>query len=171
MQKGGEQLMDQEAIIRVNLGGPRYEDTQGHIWEADREYHPGSWGCQDAAITDVLSTKDHISGTKDAPLYQSIRVGEEMRYRFDLPNGPYRVRILFAEIYWESSDAERQDVYIQGRKVLRNFSMFDEVGHDVALEKSFETKVTQGHLDIRFVGLSLPMHSGARACAIEIEHL
>lgn len=163
--------MDEETTLRVNLGGPDYRDTQGHIWEADREYHPGSWGCQDAAITDIFSTKDDISGTKDAPLYQSIRVGEEMRYRFDLPDGQYRVRILFAEIYWESTDAERQDVYIQGRKVLRNFSMFDKVGHDAALTKSFKVEVTQGHLDIRFVGLSLPMHSGARACAIEVERL
>ena len=112
-----------------------------------------------------------IDGTEDPLLFQTIRVGEEMRYRFDLPNGTYRVRILFAEIYWESSDAEQQEVYIQNRKALRDFNIFDEAGHDVAIEKSFTSKVTKESLEIRFVGLSLPMHTGARACGIVIESI
>jgi len=92
-----------------------------------------------------------------------------MVYRFDVPNGDYEVGILFAEIYWETGSAEQQDVYIQGRRVLRAFNIFDEAGHDVALVKKFRTKVTDGKLEVRFVGRSLPMHSGARACAIEIK--
>jgi len=121
------------------------------------------------ATTDVLSTADPIEGTEDPRLFQTVRMGEEMRYRFDLPDGRYRVCLLFAEIYWESSDAEQQDVYLQGKKVLRGFNIFDEVGHDVALERTFRAEVTQGVLEIRFVGISLPMHSGARVCAIAVE--
>lgn len=155
--------------IRVNVGGERYKDTLGHIWAADRAYHAGAWGCLDMATTDTLTTSDTISRTSDDRLYQCVRVGEELRYRFDVPNGTYRVRLLLCEIYWESSDAERQDVFIQDKKVVTNFSMFDEVGHDTAMEKQFTAQVSSGHLDIRFVGLSLPMHSGARVCAIEVE--
>jgi len=55
--------------------------------------------------------------------------------------------------------------------VLKNFNIFDEAGHDNVLEKSFSTKVNQGYLEIKFIGHSLPMHSGARACAIEIESM
>ena len=116
--------------IRVNLGGRRYTDAAGHIWEADRSYHAGGWGCTNTPETDVLETTDPIAGTADQELMQSIRVGEQVHYRFDVPNGAYRVRILLAEIYWETATAERQDIVIQGRKVLADYSMFDEVGHD-----------------------------------------
>ena len=155
--------------LRVNIGGPRYRDSQGQVWEKDKQYSPGAWGCLDFTTTDLLSTKDKISGTQDAALFQTMRMGEEMRYRFDLPQGNYQVRILFAEIYWETSDAELQEVHLQGKRGLSDFNIFDEAGHDAALEKTFTTKVTKGSLEVRFVGLSLPMHSGARACAIEVK--
>ena len=155
--------------VRVNVGGPSYTDQEGRSWEADRGYHRGGWGCLSMATTDVLTTADPIEGTEDPLLFQAVRMGEEMRYRFDLPDGQYRVRLLFAEIYWESSDAEQQDVYLQGKKVLRGFNIFDEVGHDAGLEKTFRIEVTQGVLEIRFVGVSLPMHSGARVCGIDLE--
>ncbi len=155
-------------VIRVNVGGERYQDHEGNDWEADQAYHAGSWGTLDMPTTDILTTTDRITATEDGPLFQSIRVGEQLRYRFDVPNGTYQVRLLFAEIYWESSDAERQDVHIQDERVLANFSMFDEVGHDTAIERAFTTKVTTGKLAIDFVGLSLPMHSGARVCALEV---
>jgi beta-galactosidase len=157
------------AATRVNLGGPAYTDSQGRLWEGDRAYQAGSWGCLDMSRTDVLTTRDEIAGTEDAPLFQTIRTGEEIRYRFDVPNGRYRVRLLFAEVYWETNDAERQDVYLQGRKVLKNFSPFDEAGHDAAVEKEFTTQVTEEHLLLRFTGLSMPMHCGAHACALEVE--
>ena len=154
--------------IRINLGGKEYEDFKGKIWHADKAYTPDSWGCLNLPETDVLTTTDPISNTQDPKLFQSVRMGEEMMYHFDVPNGDYKVRILFAEIYWETGSAEQQDVYIQGKRVLRAFNIFDEVGHDAALEKKFRTKVNNGKLEFKFVGRSLPMHSGARACAIEV---
>ena len=158
----------ENTIIRLNIGGPKYIDHKGDIWEEDRAYRAGSYGCLDMPTTDVLKTQDAVSGTKDHVLFQTMRVGERMRYRFSLPNGKYRICILFAETYWESSDAEEEDVYIQGEKVLSHFNIFDEVGHDAALEKFFVTQVTDESLEINFVGVSLPMHAGARACAIEV---
>lgn len=156
------------AVIRLNIGGSKYIDHEGNIWQEDRAYHAGSCGCLDMPTTDVLKTPDVISATNDPVLFQTMRVGEKMRYRFSLPSGEYRVRLLFAETYWESSDAEEEDVYIQGEKVLSHFNIFDEVGHDAALEKVFVTQVTDESLEISFVGISLPMHAGARACAIEV---
>ncbi len=158
----------ENAVIRLNIGGLKYIDHKNDIWEEDRAYRAGFYGCLDMPTTDVLKTQDAISGTKDAALFQTMRVGERMRYRFSLPNGKYCVRILFAETYWESSDAEEEDVYIQGEKVLSHFNIFDEVGHDAVLEKVFVSQVTDGSLEIIFVGISLPMHAGARACAIEV---
>lgn len=157
------------SAVRVNIGGPKYTDRKGLLWAKDQAYSKNSWGCLDMPVTDILTTADPVSGTGDPLLFQSIRVGERVRYRFDVPNGKYRVRLLFAEIYWESSDAEQQDVCIQGRKALSGFNIFDEAGHDAALEKSFMAKVTKRFLEVQFVGVSLPMHSGARACAMEVE--
>jgi hypothetical protein len=156
-------------IMRVNIGGHRYVDSSGNVWQEDKAYHSGSYGCLDMPTTDILKTTDEISGTNDQTLFQTMRVGEKMRYRFDLPNGKYRVCLMFAEIYWESSDAEEEDVYIQGNKVLSHFNIFDVAGHDNALCKAFVTQVTEEQLAINFVGISLPMHAGARACAIEVE--
>ncbi|GAH64095.1 unnamed protein product, partial [marine sediment metagenome] len=160
-----------KVCIRVNLGGRKYKDKQEKVWYADKGYVTGSWGCLNLPETDILTTLDVISNTANMELFQSIRMGENIIYRFDVVNGTYEVRILFAEIYWETSAAEQQNVYIQGKKVLKNFNIFDEVGHDCALEKSMRTKVEQGYLEIKFVGYSLPMHSGARACAIKIKSI
>jgi hypothetical protein len=154
--------------IRINLGGKEYKDSKGKIWHTDKAYTPGSWGCLSLPQTDVLTTTDPISNTQDPKLFQSVRMGEKMIYRFDLADGDYKVGILFAEIYWETGSAEQQDVYVQGKRVLRAFNIFDEAGHDAALVKKFRTKINNGKLEIKFVGRSLPMHSGARACAIEV---
>ena len=69
------------------------------------------------------------------------------------------------------SDAEEEDVHVQEEKVLSNFNIFDEAGHDTALEKVFVAQVTDESLEINFVGISLPMHAGARVCAIEVESI
>ena len=172
MSKGAGKVKTGESkglTVRVNVGGPRYKDKEGRVWDGDKGYHKGTWGCVNLPVTDTMKTADSIRGTDNPLLFQTIRVGEEIVYRFDVPNGVYRVRMLFAEIYWESSDAEQQDVYVQGKKVLRGFNIFDEAGHDAAIEKLFTAKVTGGCLEMRFVGVSLPMHSGARACGIEVE--
>ena len=155
--------------VRINVGSRKYKDKRGNLWDADKAYAKGSWGCLNLPRTDILNTSDPILNTPDAELFQTIRMGEELIYRFDVPNGDYVIRLLFAEIYWETSFGEQQDVYIQHRRVLENFDIYDEAGHDKALEKIFKTKINQGSLEIRFIGRSLPMHSGARVCAIEVK--
>ena len=156
--------------IRVNLGDGRYMASDGSVWEADRAYAKGAWGCLDMARTDVLTTGDAIAGTTDAPLYQSMRVGERFRYLFDVEAGDYIVRIHFAEIYWESADAEAQDVFLNGRRVISNYNIYDEAGHDSAAWREFRVRVDEGPIEVMFEGRSLPMHSGARACALEVLH-
>ena len=121
--------------IRINVGSKEYRDKKGRIWLADKAYVKGSWGCLNLPETDILTTSDPIVNTSDIALFQSIRTGENIIYRFDLPNGNYEVKLFFAETYWETSDAEYQNIYIQGKKVFKNFNIFDEAGHDRALEK------------------------------------
>ena len=157
-----------EYTLRVNVGGGKTRDFAGHTWLADREYSPGGWGCLDTPTTDIQSTGDQIGGTNIPKVLRSMRVGEKLRYLFDVPNGTYRVTLMFAEIYWTTADAEQQEVRVQGKRVLSNFNIFDVVGHDAAFEKSVEAVVADGKLEIACRGLSLPMHSGARISGIEI---
>jgi len=162
---------DKKISIRVNVGEKEYKDKNGNIWCADKAYNRGSWGCCNLPQTDILATSESIADTENEQLFRSIRAGEELIYRFDLPAGNYEANLLFAEIYWESSSAEMQDVYIQNKKVLKNFNIFDEAGHDKAIEKKYKVKVEKGYLEIKFIGRSLPMHSGARVSAIEINQM
>ena len=161
----------QEYVIRVNVGGEEVSDWTGTIWQADREYVAGSWGCLDSATTDILTTDEDVACIEMIDLFQSMRQGERLRYRFDVPNGSYYVRLLFAEIYWTSSDAEKQQVRVQGKTVLNHFNIFDDAGRNIEYEKVVTAKVTCGRLDVEFIGQSLPMHSGARVSAIEVSRI
>ncbi|MCD6507446.1 hypothetical protein J7M22_12600 [Candidatus Poribacteria bacterium] len=62
-------------VIRVNLAGEEYVDSNGEIWHADRAYTPGGWGCMNLPQTDILTTTDPISNTQDMKLFQSVRMG------------------------------------------------------------------------------------------------
>jgi len=155
-------------VIRVNVGGKKLKSWEGTVWEADRDYVEGGWGCLDTATTDIQTTTDDVVNSEDLAVFQTVRLGERLRYRFDLPNGTYRVRLLFAEIYWATSDAEQQEVRVQGKAVLSHFNIFDQSGHDAAYEKVVQTNVARGRLEIECIGQSLPMHSGARISAIEV---
>ena len=156
------------ATIRVNIGGAKVKDKKGNVWQAEKNYSPGSWGGVGNAGSDLLTTKEKIAGTDNQTLFQSMRSGEKLAYRFDVPNGTYTVRILFAETYWESNDAEQMAIQIQGKEVLNGFNIFSEVGANAACEKLFDAKVTKKRLDVEFLGMSFPMHSGGRASAIEV---
>jgi arylsulfatase A-like enzyme len=158
----------EQVVINVNIAGEEVEEWTGKLWQADREYVPGSWGCLDFVTTDVLSTTEPQACIAAYQILQTQRQGEKFRYRFDVPNGTYRVRLLFAEIYWRSSDAEIQQVRVQGKTILNRFNIFDDAGANAEYEKAVTAKVTNGHLDIECIGQSLPMHSGARLSAIEV---
>ena len=161
-------MKNDSSTVRVNVGADDYTDSNGAVWESDRAYTPGAWGCRNIADTDILSTTDPIRDTDDPELFRHIRFGEEMTYRFDVPPGKYTVRLLFAEIYWESDTAECQDIYVQGKRIMKDFNIFDDAGHDTVFEKKTAARATDGAIEIKLVGRSLPMHSGARVSAIEI---
>ncbi len=160
-----------DGVIRVNVGGKQLTSWGGTVWQADRDYVEGGWGCLDTGTTGIQTTADDVANSDNVAVFNTMRVGERLRYRFDLPNGTYRVRLLFAEIYWTTSDAEQQQVRVQGKAVLSHFNIFDQTGHDAAYEKVVKAKVTSGRLDIECIGQSLPMHSGARISAIEVRAL
>ncbi|HEV8420965.1 MAG TPA: malectin domain-containing carbohydrate-binding protein, partial [Actinomycetota bacterium] len=132
----------------LNAGGPDYTDSNGDAYAADQAYGPGSFGYEGASST--FSTGDPIAGTEDDPLYQTQRIGMDA-YRFDVANGHYRVDLRFAELQLDSEGARVFHVTVEDVPVLFNFDVFAKGGgQDVAVDRSFETDVTDGRLDIEF---------------------
>jgi len=148
----------------VNCGGEKYTDHRGRVFQADRQYStPGSWGYLNGHPS---RTEREISGTTDNPLYQTDRWGVT-HYRFDLPEGVYRVGLEFAEVHFKDPARRIFDVEIEGWKVLDNLDIFSSSGPDQALSFQFLTRVEDGSLDIT----ARSRRDQPKFCAIFIEQL
>ena len=134
-------------VQRVNCGGASYTDDKGNVWGADQAYTAGSWGY---TAGNTYTTSDAIANTADDLLYQSERWGLQ-GYRFDVENGEYQVTLFFAEIYFHSTDKRVFHVDIEGTRVLNNYDIFAEAGHDYATQKNYTVLVTDNQLNINFV--------------------
>jgi len=155
--------------IRVNVGGQKYVDREGLTWLADRPYSLGKWGYITHTYTDILFTSEKVEGTDDPALYQSQRFGQSFAYIFDVPNGKYRVNLLFAETIMDMGGLEFFNVYIQDRPVLTSYNIFNDAnGRNKAVKKTFVCKVNKNQLIIRFEGLTEPQQEAAKVAAIEI---
>lgn len=142
---------------RVNTGGASYLDGQNHQWAADKAYSAGSFGYTTTA-TSTYSVTNPIANTPNDALYQNERyANQDWNYRFDLPNGNYRVTLKFAEIYFaDCAVGKRQfHVKIQGVQVLTSFDTFATAGACYsAIDRSFDTTVSNGYLNIDFIKIA-----------------
>ena len=129
--------------IRVNCGSTStYTDTDGNEWSADFGSNGGST---------YSSSSASISNTEDDEIYQSERYyGSNLIYTFtSMTNTFYDVTLHFAEIFFSSSGSRVFDIDIQGITVLQDLDIYDTVGHDAALELTYEAiEVTNGELVI-----------------------
>ena len=138
-------------LVRVNAGGDQYADSEGNTWLADQAYTPGGWGYVGGT---AWATTHAISGTDDDVLYQSERYGMTS-YQFDVPNGVYRVKLLFAENYWNAVGKRLFNVNIEGNPVISNLDIFAHVGKNSAYSQSIGVtangiQVHDGQLNIDF---------------------
>ncbi|MGH3658682.1 MAG: malectin domain-containing carbohydrate-binding protein, partial [Micromonosporaceae bacterium] len=135
----------------VNAGDGAYVDLSGDTWSADQAYTAGSWGYTNS-MSSIRTTKKGISGTNDDKLYQSQRQNPT-EYRFDgLPNGVYEVDLRFAELTNVQPGSRLYDVIIEGSFSLPAHDTVGEVGTFAADQHVFFVPVTDGQLNIRFVG-------------------
>lgn len=132
----------------VNAGGGSYANAGGDVFAADRAYAAGSFGY--LGTSSSRSTTAPIAGTAEDGLYQDLRMGMT-GYRFDLANGHYRVDLAFAEILLRKAGDRVFGISIEGTSVVANLDVFAAAGgRNVALDRSFEVDVIDGHLDIAF---------------------
>jgi len=152
------------SALRINAGGPQYSDVYGRVWSADREYAPGGYGYIGGK---TYATGSAIANTDDDTLFQTEHWGMEA-YRFDVPNGTYRVELLFDEIYMTRQGGRVFDVKLQGVTVLSRFCPLDVAGGiNRALHYTYETTVSNGQLVIEFVAVK----DAPKVNAISVEPL
>ena len=125
-----------------------YVDNAGLTWSADRAYTAGSWGY--VGQTETSTNVRDIAGTSNARLYQTARYAwGSFGYRFDVPNGTYRVSLHFAEIYSPVRGRRVFNVSIEMQPVLQNYDIVVAAGGWlIAHAETFETYVSDGHLDV-----------------------
>ena len=130
-----------ETVVRVNCG------TNGNGFDVD------GWERDDGYITGHDPSNDHnwsgtiaLSGAGNAApaeVYKSV-YHRDHTYTFpDVADGTYIIRIHFAD---EHSSTQRNMTYIvNGRAILRDFSITDEAGVNQALIKDIPFTVSSGN--------------------------
>ncbi|WP_266077770.1 malectin domain-containing carbohydrate-binding protein [Haladaptatus caseinilyticus] len=164
------------AVYRVNVGGKRLSMADGGPdWTRDTERRPSRFGNARKSGSHTNSTNDRIARTAAVPsgtpeaVFQSRRYdadnagsladNTEMQYRFPVEKGTYEVRLYFVESYfgnseWNDYDEKGPrtfDVEIEDKRVLNNYDMYEELGHDKGTMKSFTVKPKDGTIDVRFL--------------------
>lgn len=153
-------------LYRVNVGGKGFVDAEGHRWQADRHLDEGadwgwtSWADRWAEIEPALGsrrlTHDPIGATHDQQLFQSFRYGrEQLRYRFRVPDGEYRITLYFVEPWYGRAAIDARgwrvfDVAVNGEIVLSDLDIFAEAGFGRAMRKTVTAKARSGWLEIGF---------------------
>ncbi|MES1258668.1 MAG: malectin domain-containing carbohydrate-binding protein [Acidobacteriota bacterium] len=148
--------------IRVVAMNANYTDRDGNLWGIDRYYDGGRQN----------SDGETVTGTSDPELYRWQRYGN-FTYRFPVPAGRYKVRLLLAETFFGPHNRGKGgpgsrifNVYCDGLTLLKNFDVFKAGGEDHAVEKVFHDVIpnAQGRIDIHFE----PVAQYATVQAIEV---
>ena len=136
-------------------------DSYRQLWSQDNLLYSSSWAEHFEEMNPYQAsqrlTYDPIFGTKDASLMQHFRFGRhQLKYRFALPDGDYRVELYFVEPWHGCGGANRVqgqrlfDVAFNGQTLIDDLDIWSEVGHDAVLKKVVNVQVNQGELCIDF---------------------
>jgi hypothetical protein len=137
----------------INVGGGQI--NQGSkTWQADKFFSGGSDYTSLAAI----------SGTSLDKLYQSERFASNLNYDIPLKSGKYKVKLHFAEIYFNSSNKRVFNIKLENNTVSSKVDIYKSVGKNSALIKDYEVNVNDGNLDLN---LSASIDN-AKLSAIEV---
>ncbi|XP_022735331.1 probable leucine-rich repeat receptor-like serine/threonine-protein kinase At3g14840 [Durio zibethinus] len=162
-------------FLYINCGG-REEKVNGNTYEADTDKVGPStfllsatnyWAISSTGIFLDDNSKDDFVidlpnitqlSKNDRQLYTTARLSPNSLtyYAFCLKNGTYNVSLHFAEIQFTDDESFSSlgrrifDVYIQGKRELKDFNIKDEAGGiGKPILKNFTVFVTDGTLNIR----------------------
>ena len=159
--------------LGVNVGSNCYftDDQSGFTWVPDKAYTPGSWGYVGGTILRSLPERIgiqlEIKGTRNIPLYQTMRKGLEA-YKFDVPDGEYELVLSFAEpganstfilndLGFNPNNTKDNSVFsvsINGWQCISAMNLMDMYGAVTAVDKSFIVRVNhQKGITVGFTAL------------------
>ncbi|MBI1371398.1 MAG: hypothetical protein GC159_01365 [Phycisphaera sp.] len=125
----------------VNVGGGLTLDGAGNAWQQCFEFKAGGYG--------VVGGRDE-TGTSDDPIGKTARY-DLTAARFTVPNGKYRVRMLFVDNWSKSSNERVFAIMMEGKPVVRELDVFKQVGKGKPLVTPWlDVSVEDGVLDIQF---------------------
>lgn len=134
-------------LLAINAGGETVTQ-EGIQYESDNYFNGGKSFTNLNAQVPALYQTERSSATK------------EFSYQIPVSDTELQVSLEFAEIFWGANGGGPGgigkrvfDVTIEGVKVLDDFDIYDEVGAEVPLSKTFAVTVTDGILDIYFSAL------------------
>ena len=133
--------------LKINIGGGNFLD-----FISDREFvtDTSNYGYMQGSIS---TNNNQIKNTNVEKIFQS-EVYDITKYIVRIPNGKYRIKLMFAENYYTASSKRVFDVYVQGNKVLNALDIFKEVGSRSAFEKTIDNiEVNDYILDIHFAAI------------------
>jgi hypothetical protein len=119
-------------VTSINAGG----GASGN-WVADADYG-GGWAATVSAPVDTSK----VSNPAPQTVYQNQRLSGNLTYTVPrlTPNGPYTVRLHFAELRFSSTGQRVFNVSINGAQVLKNFDIYQSAGgENVAVIEQFST--------------------------------
>ena len=136
--------------IRVNAGWMTdFTDAQGRLWSKDYGYSTPTQS-YNVSVPIANTTADMY------PLYQSSRyryTDENFNYRFNVPNGSYRITLKFADYTYNEAGHYNFDVRINGTAVLTDFDPDAAAGASkTAVDRSFDVVVTNKAVQIDIIG-------------------
>ena len=145
-----------EDAIRINAGGGDYTDSLGQFWQEDEYFTPRN---------QTFSRRIEIEDTKDDPIFQTERFGEDFSYKIPVGNDTYDIRLHFAEIFFESEDRRVFDVSVEGEQVSDDLDLVAEAG----VAKAFAINLHDIQVNDGFLNLDLVASvNNAKISGIEI---
>jgi RHS repeat-associated protein len=106
-----------------------------------------------------------IAGTEDDDLYADSRWGRSFAYALPVSDGPYKVRLHFAELYHDAVAAAAFNVKAEDQAVLSNYDVFAASGSkNTARIEEIATTVCDGELNLDFASVTY----GAQLAALEV---
>ncbi len=156
--------------IRVNAGGGEFTDAQGNVWAGDHGFDGGVTFREDNPIKGASQDMQ--------ALYRDSRYTygtSSFSYAFPLPNGSYKVKLMWAEYRTAAQVAAQHIAYkmkvtLNGQTVLTGFDPIAAAGGALnAYDRTFPVQVSQGELRLVFSGEPGAGYVGAMVNGIEIE--
>ncbi|MEW5925195.1 MAG: family 16 glycosylhydrolase [Candidatus Zixiibacteriota bacterium] len=131
--------------LYINVGGNAFGDYRGdQLWSPNLEY-----GHLDGYATQWPSSVD-IQGVDNDTVYLS-ELQDIVEYRIRVPNGTYRLTLMFAENKFTETGARIFDILVEGRAIVTNLDLIAQVGAHTAHKLISDNVVIEDEIiDIHF---------------------